>query len=128
MFTLFSPGIVSALRKQDTVITSYRAHGLTHALGVSSLGVLAELTGRRSGCVRGKGGSMHMYARNFYGGNGIVGAQVKCRLFEIFLEPFKLLVWFGCAGPGFRNLVIGYPIFPRRFGLKPLLSDRLHLG
>ena len=69
-------GIVSALRPQDTVITSYRAHGFTHALGVPILGVLAELTGRKSGCVRGKGGSMHMYARNFYGGNGIVGAQV----------------------------------------------------
>jgi len=69
-------GIVSALRPQDTVITSYRAHGFTHALGVSILGVLAELTGRRSGCVKGKGGSMHMYTKNFYGGNGIVGAQV----------------------------------------------------
>jgi len=69
-------GIVSALRPQDTVITSYRAHGLTHAMGVSILGVLAELTGRRSGVVRGKGGSMHMYTKNFYGGNGIVGAQV----------------------------------------------------
>jgi len=69
-------GMKAALRDQDTVITSYRAHGFTYVMGVPVLGVLAELTGRKSGCVRGKGGSMHMYAKNFYGGNGIVGAQV----------------------------------------------------
>jgi len=69
-------GMKAALRDQDSVITSYRAHGFTHVMGVPILGVLAELTGRSSGCVRGKGGSMHMYAKNFYGGNGIVGAQV----------------------------------------------------
>ena len=48
-------GIVSALRPQDTVITSYRAHGFTYALGVPILGVLAELTGKKSGVVRGEG-------------------------------------------------------------------------
>ena len=46
----------------------FRAHGFTYMMGVSVLGVLAELTGKQSGCVRGKGGSMHMYAKNFYGG------------------------------------------------------------
>merc|ERR1711936_549721 len=71
-------GMKAALRDQDAVITSYRAHGFTYVLGVPVLGVLAELTGRKSGCVRGKGGSMHMYAKNFYGGNGSWG--LRCRL------------------------------------------------
>merc|ERR1712110_466036 len=69
-------GMKAAIRPQDAIITSYRGHGFTYVMGVPVLGVLAELTGRKSGCVRGKGGSMHMYAKNFYGGNGIVGAQV----------------------------------------------------
>lgn len=70
-------GIKSALRPYDAVITAYRAHGWTYTMGVDHLGVLAELTGRQHGCARGKGGSMHMYTKNFYGGNGIVGAQVR---------------------------------------------------
>lgn len=69
-------GIKAVLRPIDAIITAYRCHGWTHMLGVPVKNVLTELTGRRSGCARGKGGSMHMYARNFYGGNGIVGAQV----------------------------------------------------
>lgn len=64
------------MRPHDAVISAYRVHGWTWLMGVSPTGVLAELTGRRSGCARGKGGSMHMYSKNFYGGNGIVGAQV----------------------------------------------------
>ncbi|KRT82436.1 hypothetical protein AMK59_4871 [Oryctes borbonicus] len=69
-------GMKAALRPNDSVITAYRAHGWTYTMGVPPMGVLAELTGRESGCARGKGGSMHMYTHNFYGGNGIVGAQV----------------------------------------------------
>merc|ERR1712200_62149 len=54
-------GMKAAMRDQDAVITSYRAHGFTYVLGVPVLGVLGELAGKKSGCVRGKGGSMHMY-------------------------------------------------------------------
>merc|ERR1712121_123762 len=82
-------GIGAALREQDSVITSYRAHGFTYVMGVPVLGVLAELTVRKSGCVRGKGGSMHMYAKNFYGGNGIVGAQVPLGAGIAFAHKYK---------------------------------------
>jgi len=83
-------GMKAGLREGlDSVITSYRAHGFSHVMGVSVLGVLAELTGRKSGCVRGKGGSMHMYAPNFYGGNGIVGAQVPLGAGLAFAHKYK---------------------------------------
>lgn len=67
----------AALRPQDAVITAYRAHGWTYLMGIEPVGVLSELTGRKGGNAKGKGGSMHMYSKNFYGGNGIVGAQVS---------------------------------------------------
>ena len=71
-------GIQSALEPKDTVITSYRDHGHMLACGMDPKGVMAELTGRRGGYSKGKGGSMHMFSRekNFFGGHGIVGAQV----------------------------------------------------
>ncbi|HTZ80362.1 MAG TPA: pyruvate dehydrogenase (acetyl-transferring) E1 component subunit alpha [Stellaceae bacterium] len=71
-------GVQSALEEGDTIITSYRDHGHMLATGMDPKGVMAELTGRRGGYSRGKGGSMHMFSRekNFFGGHGIVGAQV----------------------------------------------------
>ncbi|XP_022215010.1 pyruvate dehydrogenase E1 component subunit alpha, mitochondrial [Drosophila obscura] len=69
-------GMKAAMRDVDNIISAYRVHGWTYLMGVSPIGVLSELTGNQSGCARGKGGSMHMYAPNFFGGNGIVGAQV----------------------------------------------------
>ena len=71
-------GIQAALKEGDAVITGYRDHGHMLACGMDSKGVMAELTGRRGGYSKGKGGSMHMFSRekHFYGGHGIVGAQV----------------------------------------------------
>jgi pyruvate dehydrogenase E1 component alpha subunit len=68
-----------AMREGDQVITGYRDHGHMLACGMDPKGVMAELTGRRGGYSKGKGGSMHMFSRekNFYGGHGIVGAQVS---------------------------------------------------
>ncbi|MEX0923825.1 MAG: pyruvate dehydrogenase (acetyl-transferring) E1 component subunit alpha [Rhodovibrionaceae bacterium] len=63
---------------EDAVVTSYRDHGHMLATGMDPKGVMAELTGRRTGYSKGKGGSMHMFSRDkkFFGGHGIVGAQV----------------------------------------------------
>ncbi|NWH08907.1 MAG: pyruvate dehydrogenase (acetyl-transferring) E1 component subunit alpha, partial [Alphaproteobacteria bacterium] len=71
-------GMQAALDKGDQVITAYRDHGHMLACGMEPNGVMAELTGRRDGYSKGKGGSMHMFSRekNFFGGHGIVGAQV----------------------------------------------------
>src|SRR6187431_2996610 len=71
-------GMQMALKPGDQVITGYRDHGHMLACGMDPKGVMAELTGRRSGYSKGKGGSMHMFSveKGFFGGHGIVGAQV----------------------------------------------------
>ncbi len=71
-------GMQMVLKEGDQVITSYRDHGHMLATGMDPKGVMAELTGRKGGYSKGKGGSMHMFSRekNFYGGHGIVAAQV----------------------------------------------------
>ena len=72
-------GMKMGIIEGDQMITAYRDHGHMLAMGLSPRGVMAELTGRRSGLSRGKGGSMHMFSKeqHFYGGHGIVGAQVS---------------------------------------------------
>ena len=72
-------GVQLAMRDGDQVITSYRDHGHMLATGMEARGVMAELTGRQGGYSKGKGGSMHMFSveKGFYGGHGIVGAQVS---------------------------------------------------
>ena len=71
-------GIEAAAKEGDKRLTSYRDHGHMLACGMDPKGVMAELTGRSGGYSRGKGGSMHMFSKekHFYGGHGIVGAQV----------------------------------------------------
>lgn len=72
-------GLQGALKDGDEVITAYRDHGHMLVCGMDPRGVMAELTGRSGGYSHGKGGSMHMFSKekNFFGGHGIVGAQVS---------------------------------------------------
>ena len=95
-------GLEHAITPEDGVITSYRDHGHMLVRGMDAKGVMAELTGRRSGYSKGKGGSMHMFSRekNFYGGHGIVGAQVPLGVGIAFAyayreEPHVCLTYFG---------------------------------
>ncbi len=84
-------GLQSASKPGDTVVTSYRDHGHMLACGMDADGVMAELTGREGGYSRGKGGSMHMFSRekNFFGGHGIVGAQVPIGVGLAFSHKYK---------------------------------------
>ena len=71
-------GVLMTIDKNDCVVTTYRDHGHMIARGLDPKKIMAELTGRKNGYSKGKGGSMHMFSKknNFYGGHGIVGAQV----------------------------------------------------
>lgn len=84
-------GVQSVQKKQDTVITAYRNHGHMLVCGISANEVMAELTGREGGCSRGKGGSMHMFSieNGFFGGHGIVGAQVSIGTGLGFAHKYK---------------------------------------
>ncbi len=84
-------GMQMALEPGDQVITAYRDHGHTLATGMDAKSVMAELTGRRDGCSKGKGGSMHMFApdKGFYGGHGIVGATVPLGAGLAFANKYR---------------------------------------
>lgn len=84
-------GLQSALKPTDTVVTSYRDHGHMLACDMDPKGVMAELTGRSGGYSKGKGGSMHMFSRekNFFGGHGIVGAQIPIGAGMAFAHKYK---------------------------------------
>lgn len=71
-------GMMSALREDDNLITAYRDHGLALAKGMTANECMAELYGKATGCTKGKGGSMHFFSKEkrFFGGHGIVGAQI----------------------------------------------------
>jgi pyruvate dehydrogenase E1 component alpha subunit len=95
-------GMQLALKKGDQVITGYRDHGHMLAGGMDPKGVMAELTGRKNGYSHGKGGSMHMFSveRGFYGGHGIVGAQVPLGTGLAFANHYRgtdnvSLIYFG---------------------------------
>lgn len=84
-------GIQSVQKPEDAVITAYRDHGHMLACGMDPKGVMAELTGRRDGLSKGKGGSMHMFSRekNFFGGHGIVGAQIPLGTGIAFAQKYN---------------------------------------
>jgi pyruvate dehydrogenase E1 component alpha subunit len=84
-------GMKMAMADGDQMITGYRDHGHMLACGMDPKGVMAELTGRRGGYSKGKGGSMHMFSleKNFFGGHGIVGAQVPIGTGIAFANKYR---------------------------------------
>jgi pyruvate dehydrogenase E1 component alpha subunit len=84
-------GSISAIRKDDYVLASYREHGLALAKGMSARAVMAELFGKATGCSKGKGGSMHMFDKSlgFFGGHAIVGGQIPLATGTAFATKYQ---------------------------------------
>jgi pyruvate dehydrogenase E1 component alpha subunit len=84
-------GCMTATQPTDPFITAYRDHGLALAKGVSADSCMAELYGKATGCAKGKGGSMHFFGKDvaFFGGHGIVGAQIGTGAGLAFAEKYK---------------------------------------
>ncbi|MBK9730068.1 MAG: pyruvate dehydrogenase (acetyl-transferring) E1 component subunit alpha [Chitinophagaceae bacterium] len=83
-------GTISALQAEDSIITAYRDHGLALAKGITANECMAELFGKATGCTKGKGGSMHFFSKEkkFFGGHGIVGAQIPLGAGIAFSEKY----------------------------------------
>lgn len=84
-------GIESAIRPEDAIVTAYRQHGTALGRGVDTNACMAELFGKKTGVVKGKGGSMHFFSSElrYFGGNGIVGAQIPIGTGIAFAEKYK---------------------------------------
>ena len=84
-------GVLMTIENNDSVVTTYRDHGHMIARGLEPKKIMAELTGRQAGYSKGKGGSMHMFSKknNFYGGHGIVGAQVPIGTGIAFTHKYR---------------------------------------
>ena len=84
-------GCMTATRQEDPYITAYRDHGLALAKGITANACMAELYGKATGCSKGKGGSMHFFGvkEYFFGGHGIVGAQIGTGAGLAFAEQYK---------------------------------------
>jgi pyruvate dehydrogenase E1 component alpha subunit len=107
-------GMEHAITKDDAIITSYRCHGFAYIRGNTAESVIGELMGRvigsskgitKSLLIIGKGGSMHIFANEFYGGNGIVGAQVPVGAGVAFAQQYnqKKAMTFALYGDGAAN-------------------------
>lgn len=84
-------GMESAITKDDAIVTAYRQHGTALGRGVSANAAMAELFGKETGVVKGKGGSMHFFSKEhrYFGGNGIVGAQIPIGAGIGFAEKYR---------------------------------------
>ncbi|KAH9410840.1 dehydrogenase E1 [Ordospora pajunii] len=96
--------------KDDMVISSYRCHGIAYVTGCTISEIMGEVLGREAGICKGKGGSMHLYNKNFFGGHGIVGAQVSLGLgiayalkYRAFQKPGIRKVCYAFYGDGAAN-------------------------
>jgi pyruvate dehydrogenase E1 component alpha subunit len=84
-------GLLTAVRAEDSIVTAYRQHGIALTRGLDPKACMAELFGKATGVVKGKGGSMHFFSKekNYFGGNGIVGAQIPIGTGIGFAEKYR---------------------------------------